>query len=101
LSLVDINSAHGLFDVLKLEAAHFGQAVAVAEQADTTTEQISWLSIAIESAFACCELCGRLRDIDPDRANEIANKWRDLAADYAVRRDEVVQNRKAELAGMA
>jgi hypothetical protein len=97
---VEVNSAHGLFDVLKLEAASFGQAVALAEQADTTAEQISWLSVAIEAAFGCCELCGRLRDVDPDRADEVANKWRDLVADYMVRRHQVVENRKAELVGV-
>jgi hypothetical protein len=95
---VDFQSTHGLFDVLKLEAANFGQAVALAEEADTASARISWLGAAIEAAFACCEICGRLRDIDPDRANEVANKWRDLAADYAVRRHLLVESRRAELA---
>jgi hypothetical protein len=95
---VDISKARGLFDVAKLEAANFGAAVARAEEADTTSARVDWLSIAIDSAFACCEIYGRLRDIWPDRANEVANKWRNLAADLCVRRHEVVQNRRAELA---
>jgi hypothetical protein len=48
------------------------------------------LSEAIKPAFTCVEIAGRLRDVEPNRANEVANTSRDRGVCYAVRRHEVV-----------
>jgi hypothetical protein len=95
---VDPNSAHGLFDMLELEAWNFGRCAEQAKSADCTSAYISWLSAGIESAFACVEMAGRLREVNPGAADNLANRWRDAVIDLAVRREEVVQDRKAELA---
>jgi hypothetical protein len=50
---MDNAEANGLLDMLNLEAAHFARAVVQAEEASTTSEQVSWLSEAVESAFRC------------------------------------------------
>jgi hypothetical protein len=98
---VEARSANGLFDALGLEAWNFGRCVEQAKSADATSTCISWLSAGIESAFAACELAGKLRAVNPDAADNLANRWRDAAIDLAVRRHEVVQSRKAELAELA
>jgi hypothetical protein len=97
---MDTNSAHVLFDLLGLQAGEFGRAVDQANEAATTTERISWLSVAVEAAFGCIELAGRLRDINPAKADDLASQWRDSAIDLVVRRHEVVENRRAELGGV-
>jgi hypothetical protein len=86
--------------MVELEAWNFGRCVEQAKGADCTSAYISWLSAGIESAFACVEMAGRLREVNPDAADNLADRWRDAVIDLAVRREEVVQNRKAELAGM-
>lgn len=93
-----VGSAHALFDVLSLEAAAFSEAVEEGDSAATVSERVSWLNVAIDNAFACVEFCGRLRDIDPARADECANVWRETVTDLAVIRHEVVVSRRAELA---
>jgi hypothetical protein len=96
---VGARSVNGLLDMVELEAANFSRCVGQAKRANCASTIISWLSAAIESAFACVELAGRLRDYEPDAADQLASRWRDAAADLSVRRHEVVENARAELAG--
>jgi hypothetical protein len=96
---VELNSASGLLNMLALQAWAYDRAVKQAEQADTASTRISWLSVALECAYGVAEIAGRLRDVRPTMANRIANTWRDLAAGIAVDRAKVVQDRKAESVG--
>jgi hypothetical protein len=83
--------------MVELEAANFARCLTQAKTTEVASSRISWLSAAIESAFANVEMAGRLREFHPDAATNLANKWRDAAADLVVRRHEVVENAKAEL----
>lgn len=95
---VDIGSANALFRLLDLEAGPFGRAVERVDSAATTSEVLSWTNVAIESAFACVELSGRLRDADPERANANSTVWRDMVKDLTIACHEIAQTRRAELA---
>jgi hypothetical protein len=94
---VELDSANGLLDALGLESWNFSRCVEQADRADCASTRISWLTGALESAYGCAEIAGRLRDVHPNMANRIANTWRDLAAEIAVDRNRVVENRRAEL----
>jgi hypothetical protein len=95
---MDLDSANGLLDMLALQAWSYDLAVQQVEQADMASARISWLSAALECAYGCAEIAGRLRDVHPNAANRIANTWRDLAAGIAVAREKVVRDRRADLA---
>ena len=94
---VDESSANAVLDLIELEAANHARCKAKALHATTASERISWLSAALESAHGAAEMAGRLREFHPDAADRIINRWRDEAANLAVRRHEVVENPKAEL----
>jgi hypothetical protein len=97
---MDNGSASGLLDALALEGWNFGRCVEQAEHSGCASSRYSWLSAAFESACACVEIAGRLRDVHPNAANRIAGTWRDIAAKAAVDRDRVIEARRAELAEM-
>jgi hypothetical protein len=94
---VEERSAHSLLNMIELEAWNHARCLEQAKSTEVASSRISWLSAAIESAFANVEMGGRLREFHADAATNLANKWRDAAADLCVRRHEVVENRRAEL----
>jgi hypothetical protein len=94
---VEEQSAHSLLNMVELEAWNYARCLKQAKSTEVASSRISWLSAAIESAFANVEMAGRLREFHPDAANNLAYAWRNAAADLCVRRHEVVQNARAEL----
>jgi hypothetical protein len=99
LDRVDASQVHALFDLLGLEAEAFGRAVERADSATSVSGMLSWINVAIESAFACVELSGRLRDVDPERANANSNVWRDMVRDQIIAAHEIAEARREELSG--
>jgi hypothetical protein len=101
---VEANSTHALLDMLGLESANYDRCAAEAEKADTASGRINWTSGMVEAAFNCVEVCGKMRDADQVHASVvegIACRWRDIATEAVVRRYQLVEARRAELAELS
>ena len=101
---MEVNSTHGLLDMLALESANYDRCVAEAKKADTASGRINWTSGIVESAFNAVEICGKMRDADQVHANVVEGigcRWRDIAAEAVVRRHQLIEARRAELAELS
>jgi hypothetical protein len=87
--------------MLGLEAANYDRCAKAAERAETASDRINWTSGMVEGAFNCVEICGQLRNsgqIHSDSVEGIAQSWREVATQAVVRRYQLVQSARAELA---
>jgi hypothetical protein len=87
-----------------MESEAFDQAVQADATAETVSDRVTQLSLAVDAAFNCVEICGQLRGADvwhADVVEAMARSWRQIAADFVIRRHELVENRRAELVELA